>query len=69
MRLKQELWNEDLVRLTVLIDLGRIKRNVATNVELGPLCWLATITRSPSVRADRLPMANPSYPRLKSASL
>ena len=36
MRFKQELWNEDRTRLTVLIDPGRIKRNVATNVELGP---------------------------------
>ena len=33
---KQELWNEDRTRLTVLIDPGRIKREVATNVELGP---------------------------------
>ncbi|MEY8141813.1 hypothetical protein [Falsihalocynthiibacter sp. CO-5D18] len=36
MRFKQELWNEDRTRLTVLIDPGRIKRKVATNVELGP---------------------------------
>ncbi|MEL6960260.1 MAG: hypothetical protein AAGL89_15035, partial [Pseudomonadota bacterium] len=36
MQFKQELWNEDRTRLTVLIDPGRIKRNVATNVELGP---------------------------------
>lgn len=36
MRFKQELWNEDRTRLTVLIDPGRIKRNVATNIELGP---------------------------------
>lgn len=36
MRFKQELWNEDRTRLTVLMDPGRIKRNVATNVELGP---------------------------------
>ncbi|MEO1176403.1 MAG: hypothetical protein AAFV87_04460 [Pseudomonadota bacterium] len=36
MRFKQELWNADRTRLTVLIDPGRIKRNVATNVELGP---------------------------------
>lgn len=36
MRFKQELWNEDRTRLTLLIDPGRIKRNVATNVELGP---------------------------------
>ena len=36
MRFKQELWNEDRTRLTVLIDPGRIKRDVATNVELGP---------------------------------
>ncbi len=36
MRFKQELWNEDRTRLTVLIDPGRIKRNVATNLELGP---------------------------------
>lgn len=36
MRFSQELWNEDRTRLTVLIDPGRIKRNVATNVELGP---------------------------------
>jgi hypothetical protein len=36
MRFKQELWNEDRTRLTVLVDPGRIKRNVATNVELGP---------------------------------
>ena len=36
MRFKQELWNEDRTRLTVLIDPGRIKRDVATNLELGP---------------------------------
>ena len=36
MRFKQELWNADRTRLTVLMDPGRIKRNVATNVELGP---------------------------------
>ena len=36
MRFKQELWNEDRTRLTLLMDPGRIKRNVATNVELGP---------------------------------
>ena len=36
MKFKQELWNADRTRLTVLIDPGRIKRNVATNVELGP---------------------------------
>lgn len=36
MQLKQELWSEDRTRLTVLIDPGRIKREVATNVALGP---------------------------------
>lgn len=36
MRFAQELWNEDRTRLTVLIDPGRIKREVATNLELGP---------------------------------
>lgn len=36
MQFKQELWNADRTRLTVLMDPGRIKRNVATNVELGP---------------------------------
>ncbi|MBO6918193.1 MAG: hypothetical protein JJ858_07170 [Rhizobiaceae bacterium] len=36
MRFKQELWNEDRTRLTVLMDPGRIKRNVATNLEFGP---------------------------------
>ena len=36
MRFKQELWNEDRTRMTVLIDPGRIKRDVATNLELGP---------------------------------
>jgi hypothetical protein len=36
MQFKQELWNEDRTRLTVLIDPGRIKREVATNVALGP---------------------------------
>lgn len=36
MRFKQELWNEDRTRLTVLMDPGRIKRNVATNAKLGP---------------------------------
>lgn len=36
MRFRQELWNEDRTRLSVLIDPGRIKREVATNVELGP---------------------------------
>ncbi|MEM9523883.1 MAG: hypothetical protein AAF982_07790, partial [Pseudomonadota bacterium] len=36
MKFKQELWNEDRTRLTVLVDPGRIKRGVATNLELGP---------------------------------
>lgn len=36
MRFKQELWNADRTRLTVLIDPGRIKREVTTNAELGP---------------------------------
>jgi len=36
MRFKQELWNEDRTRLTVLFDPGRIKREVATNRALGP---------------------------------
>lgn len=36
MKFKQELWNADRTRLTVLIDPGRIKRNVATNADLGP---------------------------------
>jgi hypothetical protein len=35
MKFKQELWNEDWTRLTILMDPGRIKRNVATNLELG----------------------------------
>ena len=37
MRFKQELWNSDRTRLTVLIDPGRIKRSVATNLDLGPV--------------------------------
>ena len=36
MRFKQELWNADRTRLTILFDPGRIKREVATNVALGP---------------------------------
>lgn len=36
MRFKQELWNEDRSRLTVLVDPARIKRAVATNADLGP---------------------------------
>ncbi len=36
MTFKQELWNEDRTRLTLLMDPGRIKRGVATNMELGP---------------------------------
>ena len=36
MKFKQELWNEDRTRLTLLMDPGRIKREVATNVRLGP---------------------------------
>ena len=35
-RFKQDLWNENRTWLTVLIDPGRSKRNVVTNVELGP---------------------------------
>lgn len=35
MKFKQELWSEDRKRLTVLMDPGRIKRNVATNLSLG----------------------------------
>ena len=37
MRFKQELWNADRTRLTILIDPGRIKRSVATNLDLGPV--------------------------------
>ena len=36
MTFKQELWNEDRTRLTLLMDPGRIKRGVATNIDLGP---------------------------------
>ena len=36
MKFKQELWNEDRTRLTLLMDPGRIKREVATNARLGP---------------------------------
>jgi len=36
MTFKQELWNQDRTRLTLLMDPGRIKRGVATNTELGP---------------------------------
>jgi hypothetical protein len=35
MEFKQELWCPDQKRLTVLLDPGRIKRGVATNVRLG----------------------------------
>ena len=35
MKFKQELWSEDRKRLTILMDPGRIKRNVATNLSLG----------------------------------
>ncbi len=36
MRFKQELWSEDRKRLTLLMDPGRIKREVSTNLRLGP---------------------------------
>jgi hypothetical protein len=36
MRFKQELWSEDRKRLTLLMDPGRLKRNVSTNLRLGP---------------------------------
>lgn len=36
MSFKQELWNHDRTRLTLLMDPGRIKRGVAQNLELGP---------------------------------
>lgn len=36
MKFKQELWNEDRTQLTILVDPGRIKREVATNRMLGP---------------------------------
>lgn len=36
MRFKQELWDEDRTRLTLLMDPGRIKRSVATRLRLGP---------------------------------
>lgn len=36
MSFKQELWSEDRMRLTLLMDPGRIKRGVAQNLELGP---------------------------------
>jgi len=36
MKFKQELWSADRKRLTLLMDPGRIKRGVATNLNLGP---------------------------------
>lgn len=36
MKFKQELWSEDRKRLTLLMDPGRIKRNVSTNLRIGP---------------------------------
>ncbi|MEM7473152.1 MAG: hypothetical protein AAF340_17520 [Pseudomonadota bacterium] len=36
MSFKQELWNDDRTRLTLLMDPGRIKRGVAQNRSLGP---------------------------------
>ena len=36
MNFKQELWSEERRRLTLLMDPGRIKRAVATNLKLGP---------------------------------
>ena len=36
MTFKQELWNEDRTRLTLLMDSRRIKRGVVKNVALGP---------------------------------
>lgn len=36
MRFKQELWDADRRRLTILVDPGRIKRGVATNLDRGP---------------------------------
>ncbi|MCY4334253.1 MAG: hypothetical protein OXC60_06215 [Litoreibacter sp.] len=36
MTFKQELWNADRTRLTLLMDPGRIKRGVAQNQSLGP---------------------------------
>lgn len=36
MMFKQEIWNEDRTRLTLLMDPGRIKRGVAQNMTLGP---------------------------------
>lgn len=36
MTFTQELWSEDRTRLTLLMDPGRIKRGVATNLALGP---------------------------------
>ncbi|MEP3330600.1 hypothetical protein [Sedimentitalea sp.] len=37
MRFKQELWKADRVRLTPLMEPGRLKREVATNLRLGPV--------------------------------
>lgn len=36
MSFKQELWNAERTRLTLLMDPGRIKRGVAQNLRLGP---------------------------------
>lgn len=36
MQFKQELWSEDRKRLTLLMGPGRIKRDVSTNLRLGP---------------------------------
>lgn len=36
MKFKQELWSEDRMRLTLLMDPGRIKRGLTQNLALGP---------------------------------
>lgn len=56
MHFKQELWNADRTRLTLLMDPGRIKRGVAQNRRLGPA--LLETERYALVISDGWPAAN-----------
>jgi len=58
MTFKQELWSKDRKRLTLLMDPGRIKRGVITNLRLGPA--LRENKRYSIVVTDGWPSANGS---------
>ena len=53
LEIDDELWNADQTRLTLLIDPGRIKKEVKPRIDLGPVFEAGRNTRSSSAASGR----------------